>query len=51
MKGDHDDWFAIKTMEMAVDIIPTPKPAIILVADPVSDWLTIDVTGLVPVPV
>ena len=34
-----------------VDIIPTPRPAIILVADPVSDWRTIAETGFVPVPV
>ena len=36
---------------MAVEIIPTPRPEIILVADPVSDCSTIDITGLVPVPV
>ena len=33
------------------DCIPTPKPAIILVAAPVIDCLAIELTGLVPVPV
>ena len=41
----------INIIGIAVDIIPTPKPAIILVADPVSDCLTIEETGAVPVPV
>ena len=36
---------------IAVDCIPTPKPAIIFVAEPVIDWSTIDCTGFVPVPV
>ena len=36
---------------IAVDCIPTPKPAIILVAAPVTDWSVIDFTGDVPVPV
>ena len=36
---------------MAVDIIPTPRPAIIVVAGPVSDCLTIDRTGDFPVAV
>ena len=35
----------------AVDCMPTPKPAIILVAAPVIDCLAIELTGLVPVPV
>ena len=35
----------------AVDIIPTPSPAIIVVAEPVSDCSTIELTGFVPVPV
>ncbi len=42
---------AINKIGIAVDIIPTPKPAMILVADPVSDCFTIDKTGLPPVPV
>ena len=42
---------AINKIGTAVDIIPTPRPAIILVADPVSDCSTIEVTGFVPVPV
>ena len=41
----------IKSIGMAVDIIPTPSPEIIVVAAPVSDCLTIDFTGLVPVAV
>ena len=36
---------------MAVDCIPTPKPEMIFVAEPVTDCLTIPVTGLVCVPV
>ena len=36
---------------IAVDIIPTPKPEIIFVAEPVFDCSTIEVTGFVPVPV
>ena len=35
----------------AVEIIPTPKPEIIVVAGPVSDCLTIERTGLLPVAV
>ena len=42
---------AINKMGMAVLIIPTPKPAIIFVAAPVTDCFTIPVTGFVPVPV
>ena len=42
---------AINKIGIAVDIIPTPRPAIIFVADPVSDCSTIEVTGFVPVPV
>ena len=39
------------SMGIAVDCIPTPKPAIIFVAGPVRDCLVIDNTGDVPVPV
>ena len=42
---------AINKIGSAVDIIPTPKPAMILVAAPVSDCAIIAFTGLVPVPV
>jgi hypothetical protein len=35
----------------AVDSIPIPRPAIMLVAGPVIDCLVIDITGFVPVPV
>ena len=42
---------AITIMGSAVDIIPTPNPAIMFVAEPVSDCSTIDETGFVPVPV
>ena len=42
---------AINKIGIAVDIIPTPKPAIIVVAAPVSDCFTIEFTGFVPVPV
>ena len=42
---------AIIKIGIAVDIIPTPKPAIMLVADPVTDCLTMERTGFVPVPV
>ena len=42
---------AINRIGMAVDIMPTPSPAIILVAAPVSDCFTIDKTGFPPVPV
>ena len=34
-----------------VDIMPTPSPEMMLVAEPVTDCLTIEITGLVPVPV
>ena len=36
---------------IAVDCIPTPNPAIILVAEPVIDCSDTDLTGVVPVPV
>ena len=35
----------------AVEIIPTPRPDIIVVAGPVSDCSTIDRTGFFPVAV
>ena len=35
----------------AVDCMPTPNPAIMLVAGPVRDCFVIDKTGDVPVPV
>ena len=38
-------------MGIAVDCIPTPKPAMIFVAGPVIDCFTIEFTGPVPVPV
>ena len=38
-------------MGIAVDCIPTPSPAIMFVAGPVTDCLVIDSTGEVPVPV
>ena len=41
----------IKRIGIAVDIIPTPRPAIIVVAGPVSDCLTIERTGDFPVAV
>ena len=41
----------IKITGKAVDIIPTPRPAIIVVAEPVVDCFTIDSTGFLPVPV
>ena len=39
----------INNIGIAVDIIPTPRPAIIVVAGPVSDCLTIERTGDFPV--
>ncbi len=39
------------SMGAAVDCIPTLRPEIIFVAGPVIDCLTIDFTGVVPVPV
>ena len=42
---------AIIKVGIAVDCIPIPNPAIILVADPVIDWFATDLTGEVPVPV
>ena len=42
---------AISKIGIAVDIIPTPNPVIIFVADPVSDFFTIDNTGPEFVPV
>ena len=41
----------ISNIGIAVDIIPTPRPAIIVVAGPVSDCLTIERTGDFPVAV
>ena len=38
-------------MGIAVDCIPTPSPAIIFVAGPVTDCFTMEFTGGVPVPV
>ena len=35
----------------AVEIMPTPRPAMMLVAEPVTDWRTMLLTGPVPVPV
>ena len=42
---------AIIRVGIAVDCIPTPKPAIIFVAEPVIDCSATDFTGEVPVPV
>ena len=42
---------AIIIIGIAVDCIPTTRPAIILVAGPVSDCLTIELVGLLCVPV
>ena len=42
---------SINKIGIAVDIIPVPRPEIIFVAAPVSDCLTISLTGFVPVPV
>ena len=41
----------IRIIGTAVEIIPTPRPEIIVVAGPVSDCLTIDITGFLPVAV
>ena len=41
----------IAAVVRAVDIMPTPTPEMIVVAGPVTDWRTIDLTGRVPVPV
>ena len=43
--------FAIINIGIAVDCIPTPKPAIIFVAGPVNDCRVIEVVGPVLVPV
>ena len=42
---------AIIKIGIAVDCIPTDKPAMMFVAGPVIDCSAIDLTGLVPVPV